>query len=44
MLLGLRPVGAPMFAMARGSSMVIEGGRDMLGWIEVVKSRDAVRE
>lgn len=44
MLLGLRPVGAPMFAMGRWSSMVVDGARDMLDWVEVVKSRDAVRE
>ena len=44
MLPGLRPVGAPMLAMGRESSMAVEGARDVLGWVEVAKSRDAVRE
>jgi hypothetical protein len=43
-LLGLRPVGAPMFAMGRWSSMVVDGARGVLDVVEVVKSRDAVRQ
>lgn len=41
---GLRPVGAPMLAMGRESSMAVEGARDVLGWVEVAKGRDAVTE
>ena len=42
-MLGLRPVGAPMLAMGRESSMVAAGARGMLGRVEVAKSRDAVK-
>lgn len=44
MLPGLRPVGAPMLAMGRESSMSVDGARGTLGWVEVARSRDAVRE
>ena len=43
-MLGLRPVGAPILAMGRESSMVAAGARGMLGRVEVAKSRDAVKE
>ena len=43
-MLGLKPVGAPMLAMGRESSMVVAGARGMLGRVEVAKSRDAVKE
>jgi hypothetical protein len=30
--------------MGRWSSIVVDGARGMLDWVEVAKSRDAVRE